>query len=56
MSTAFKDYITSAHQGMDDADLAYRKGHRDDKHGTPHARERQTRLQGSGRGSGARSN
>ncbi|PMD52866.1 P-loop containing nucleoside triphosphate hydrolase protein [Hyaloscypha bicolor E] len=33
MSSAFKDYITSTHEGVKDADLAYRLGLRDDKFG-----------------------
>ena len=31
MSAAFKDYITSTHEGIKDPDLAYRLGLRDDK-------------------------
>jgi len=31
MSAAFKKYITSTHEGIDDSDLAYKHGDRDDK-------------------------
>ncbi|KAJ2995711.1 hypothetical protein NUW58_g1198 [Xylaria curta] len=31
MSTAFKKYITATHQGMDDVDMAFKLGIRDDK-------------------------
>ncbi|KAI0151599.1 hypothetical protein GGR57DRAFT_492893 [Xylariaceae sp. FL1272] len=30
MSTAFKEYITSTHEGIEDADLAFKLGNRDD--------------------------
>lgn len=33
MSTAFKNYITSTHQGVKDSDMAYRLGIRDDNFG-----------------------
>ncbi|KAI1658642.1 hypothetical protein F4813DRAFT_40288 [Daldinia decipiens] len=33
MSTAFKNYITSTHQGVKDSDIAYRLGIRDDNFG-----------------------
>ncbi|KAK2808761.1 hypothetical protein FQN50_004433 [Emmonsiellopsis sp. PD_5] len=39
MSTAFKEYITSTHEGVEDADLAYRLGNRDDNFGTRAATE-----------------
>lgn len=32
MSTAFKTYIKATHEGIDDADYAYRLGNRYDRH------------------------
>lgn len=31
MSGAFKDYIQATHEGVDDADLAFRLGNRNDR-------------------------
>ncbi|KAK2802558.1 hypothetical protein FQN51_004350 [Onygenales sp. PD_10] len=39
MSTAFKEYITSTHEGIEDADLAYQLGNRNDNFGTRAATE-----------------
>ena len=57
MSAAFKEYIVSTHEGLEDSDYAFQMGLRDDRHGDPNSSDKKknggakVRLLGGGRDS-----